>query len=254
MLSNIFSLPIVLITLIALTGCSDDKAVVRVATSPFYPPMIYKKDGALIGIDYEIFKAFCAKKGCKAQIKEYDFPVMLMAVSKGAADIAFSGISITEERQKTLDFSQPYFYNAHHLVSIKPDAKMISDLSELKNYRIGHPIGTVYDELIQTDLEPSGYYDLSQIRHYSDYSQVLKDMQSGNLDLSFMDELTMRLWQNRLGNPVKSVFTFPDEDPWGFAFARRSPLKNEFDAFLNGLGPDGIQDIIDSALSKQGQN
>lgn len=254
MLSKIFSLPIVLITLIALTGCSDDKSVVRVATSPFYPPIVYKKDGALVGIDIEIFKAFCAKVSCTPQIKEYDFPVMLNAVSNGAADIAFSGISITEERQKTIDFSQPYFYNANHLVSIKPDAKIISDLSELKNYRIGYPIGTVYDELIQTDLEPKGHYALMQIRHYSDYSQVLKDMQSGNLDLSFMDELTMRLWQNRLGYSVKSVFKFPQQDPWGFAFARRSPLKNEFNAFLNGLGPDGIQDIIDSALSKQGQN
>lgn len=216
--------------------------------------MSFKKEGTLVGIDHEIFKAFCAKKGCTAQIKEYDFPVMLLAVSNGAADIAFSGISITEERQKTLDFSQPYFYNAHHLVSIKPDAKMIGALSEIKNYRIGHPIGTVYDELIQTDLEPKGHYALSKIRHYYDYSQVLKDMQSENLDLSFMDELTMRLWQNRLGISVKSVFKFPHEDPWGFAFGRRSPLKNEFDTFLNALGPDGIQDIINNALIKQGQN
>lgn len=251
MLSKIFALPIVLITLIALNGCSDDKSVVRVATSPFYPPIVYKKDATLVGIDIEIFKAFCAKISCSPQIKEYDFPVMLQAVANGAADIAFSGISITEDRQTTLDFSQPYFYNANHLVSIAPDAKKMGDLSELKNLRIGYPIGTVYDELVQRNLEPEGYHALLQIRHYTDYTQVLKDMQSGNLDLTFMDELSLRLWQNRHGSLVKSVFTFPQKDPWGFAFPKQSPLKNEFDAFLKKLGPDGIQKIIDQAVGNK---
>ena len=102
---------------------------------------------------------------------------MLQAVANGAADIAFAGISITEERQTTLDFSQPYFNNAIHLVSIAPDAKKISELSELKKFRIGYPIGNVYDEFIERNLAPEGYYALLQIRHYTDYTQVLKDMQ-----------------------------------------------------------------------------
>lgn len=90
MFSKIFTLPIVLITLIALNGCSDNKSVVRVATSPFYPSVVYKKDGTPVGIDIEIFKAFCTKISCSPQIKEYDFPVMLQAVANGAADIAFA--------------------------------------------------------------------------------------------------------------------------------------------------------------------
>jgi polar amino acid transport system substrate-binding protein len=251
MFSKIFTLPIVLIAFIALNGCSDDKSVVRVATSPFYPPIVYKKDGTLVGIDIEIFKAFCAKISCSPQIKEYDFPVMLQAVSNGAADIAFSGISITEERQTTLDFSQPYFHNAIHLVSIAPDAKKISELSELKKFRIGYPIGNVYDEFIERNLAPEGYYALLQIRHYTDYTQVLKDMQSGNLDLTFMDELSLRLWQKKHGSAVKSVFKFPQQDPWGFAFGKRSTLKNEFDAFLKKLGPEGVQKIIDQAVGNK---
>ena len=125
MLSKLLVLPFVLISLFALSGCSDDRSVIRVATSPFYPPIVYKKGGDLAGIDIEIFKAFCAKISCSPQIKEYDFSVMLQAVASSAADIAFAGISITEDRQKTLDFSQPYFHNANHLVSITPDAKAL---------------------------------------------------------------------------------------------------------------------------------
>ena len=251
MLSKIFSLPIALITLVALNGCSDEKSVVRVATSSSHPPVVYEKDDALVGIDIEIFNAFCEKISCSPDIEEYDFPVMLQAVSNGAADIAFSGISITETRQKTLDFSQPYFINTIHLVSIAPDAKAISELSALKNKRIGYTVGIFFDEFVQTYLEPKGYYFLSQVRHYTDSEQALKDMQAGNLDLALVDALNLQFWQIQYGSSVKSVFTFPQKDPWGFVFPKQSPLKNEFDAFLNELGSNGVQKIIDKAVAKK---
>lgn len=254
MISKILSIPIALVAFVFLTGCSDNKPVIKVATSPFNPPMVYKKDGSLAGTDYEIFKAFCEKKGCSAEFKEYDFPVMLHAISNGEADIAFSGISITETRQKTMDFSKPYFENTRHLVSISPQAELIGDLSELKNYRIGYPVGFVYDEFIQTELEPLGYYLLSQIRFYLDYAEVLKDMRAGNLDLVFIDEPTLQLWQSRPDSTAKSVFRFTHEDPWGFAFPKHSPLKNEFNAFLKEIGPTGIQKIIQQTISKSARH
>lgn len=251
MLTNRYVLPLTFIALLSLSACSDNNAVVRVATTPFYPPIVYKEDGDIVGIDVDIFKAFCAKIKCSPEIKEYDFPVMLQAVFSDAADMAFGGISITADRQEKLNFSQPYFINTNHLVSITTDATVISVLSELKNQRIGYPVGTVYDELVQTDLVPSGYYTLPQVRHYTDYTQVLKDMQAGNLDLTVMDKLTLQRWQNQHGHSVKSVYEFPKKDPWGFAFPKQSPLKNEFDAFLKDLGPDGIQKIIDQAVAKK---
>lgn len=248
MFSTRYALPLTLIALLSLSACTDNNAVVRVATTPFYPPIVYTKDGDIVGIEVDIFKAFCAKIKCSPVIKGYDFPVMLQAVSNDAADVAFAGISITQERQKTFDFSQPYFINTNHLVSITADATVISDLSELKNKRIGYPVGFVFDELVQTDFEPSGYYSLSQVRHYTDYTEVLKDMQAGNLDLTIMDQLTLQRWQNQHGHLVKSIVELPKKDPWGFAFPKQSPLKNEFNAFLKALGPDGIQKIIDQAL------
>lgn len=249
MLSKISSLLTTLVAITFLSGCTDNKNVIKVATSPFNAPIVYKKNGVLAGTDYALFNAFCEKINCKPEIKEYDFPVMLQAISSGDADIAFSAISITQTRQKTMSFSQPYFQNTLHLVSITPQAEKIVELSELKKYRIGYPNGFVYDEFIRRDLEPSGYYSMSEVTFYLDYAEVLKDMQVGNINLTLMDALTLQRWQSQQGSAVTSVYQFSQKDPWGFAFPLNSSLRNEFDAFLKELGPKGIQDITQRAVN-----
>ncbi|WP_197713100.1 transporter substrate-binding domain-containing protein [Polynucleobacter necessarius] len=51
-------------------------------------------------------------------------------------DVAFSGISITDKRKEVMDFSQPYYDNAWHLVSMKKKNIEITDLNQLKNTRL----------------------------------------------------------------------------------------------------------------------
>ena len=90
-----------------LVGCSGSKDanVIRVAVSPASPPMLYEKDGKIMGVDYDIFTAYCKSRGCTMKITTYDWQGMLGAVSSGQADVAFSGISITDKRKEAMDLS-----------------------------------------------------------------------------------------------------------------------------------------------------
>lgn len=103
-----------------LVGCSDDKVanVVKVAVSPASPPMLYEQEGKFKGVDFDIFSAYCQSRGCTMDITAYDWQGMLGAVSSGQADVAFSGISITESRQQAMDFSTPYYDNTWYLVAL----------------------------------------------------------------------------------------------------------------------------------------
>ena len=74
--------------------------------------------------------------------------------TSGQADVAFSGISITDKRKEAMDFSQPYYDNAWHLVSLSSKNLKITDLAELKKYSIGFPRGMAYADLIKNELEP----------------------------------------------------------------------------------------------------
>ena len=107
------------LTLIFLTGCSDNKSgsEIKVAVSPTSPPMLFEENKKIQGVDLDIFQGYCKARGCTLKITPYDWQGMLGAVSSGQADVAFSGISITDKRKEVMDFSQPYYDNAWHLVS-----------------------------------------------------------------------------------------------------------------------------------------
>jgi len=248
MLRKLLLAPLIAFGLI-VSGCSDDKVdnVIRAAVSPASPPMLYEKDGKLMGVDYDIFSAYCKSRNCTLKTTAYDWQGMLGAVSSGQADVAFSGISITDRRKQVMDFSTPYYDNTWYLVAMQKNAKPITDLAELKTQRIGYPRGMAYDDLVRNELEPKGYYSLSQVQLYPSYNEVITDLQNGNLDLAFIEKPVLENFKNKLHLPIESVYAFTGKDVLGFAFAKGSALRNDFDKFLVELGPDKLEEMIANA-------
>lgn len=242
-LSALFSL--------GLVACSDssDSKIIKVAVSPASPPMLFADKGKIVGADMDIFQGYCQSRGCTLQVTEYDWQGMLGAVSSGQADVAFSGISITDKRKEAMDFSQPYYDNAWHLVSMQDKGIQITDLSQIKPYSIGYPRGMAYDDLIKTKLEPQGYYSLSQVKLYPSYNEVITDLQNGNLDLAFIEEPVLMNYKNKLKLPVQSSYVFTGFDTLGFAFAKGSKLRDDFNKYLIELGPEKIKAILDKWMS-----
>lgn len=220
-------------------------AEIKVAVSPASPPMLFDDNGTLKGIDLEIFEGFCKARGHTSTITQYDWQGMLGAVSSRQADMAFSGISITEKRKQAMDFSAPYFDNSWHLVALSTRGIKLPDLSGLSAYSIGYPRGMAYNDLIKNDLEPKGLYSLSQVKLYPTYTEVVTDLQNGNLDLAFIEEPVLADFIHKKKLPIESVYAFTGLDQLGFAFAKESPLRADFDAYLQELGPEAIKAIVD---------
>lgn len=248
MISKLRVLGMACMTLLSLVGCSDNKEasnVIKVAVSPASPPMLFDDKGTIKGVDLDIFQGYCASRGCTLKITPYDWQGMLGAVSSGQADVAFSGISITPQRKEAMDFSQPYYDNSWHLVSLKSRNLKITDLSELKKYSIGYPRGMAYNDLIKNELEPKGYYSLSQVKLYPSYSEAVTDLQNGNLDLAFIEEPVLANYEYKMKLPFQSSYVFTGFDKLGFAFAKGSKRRDDFDKYLTELGPEKIKAIID---------
>ena len=236
---------------LGMTACSksSDSQEIKVAVSPASPPMLFDDNGQIVGVDMDIFQGYCKARSCTFKVTPYDWQGMLGAVSSGQADVAFSGISITDKRKEAMDFSQPYYDNAWHLVSMKDKNIQITDLSQLKQYSIGYPRGMAYDDLIKNELEPKGYYSLSQVKLYPSYAEVVTDLQNGNLDLAFIEEPVFLNYQNKLKLPIQSSYNFKGFDKMGFAFAKGSKLRDDFDKYLNEIGADKIKAILDKWMS-----
>jgi polar amino acid transport system substrate-binding protein len=241
---------IVCLTALGITACSkSDSKEIKVAVSPASPPMVFDQNGKIVGADMDIFEGYCKARSCTFKVTPYDWQGMLGAVSTGQADVAFSGISITEKRKEVMDFSQPYYDNAWHLVSMKNRNIQIKDLNELKKYKIGYPRGMAYDDLIRNELEPKGYYSLSKVKLYPSYTEVITDLQNGNIDLAFIEEPVLASYINKMKLPIESDYVFSGYDKLGFAFAKGSKLRDDFDAYLKELGPDNVKAILDKWMN-----
>lgn len=235
--------------LVFLAGCSSDSDdVVRVAVTPASPPNLYEENGKTVGLDLELFEGYCKARGCTMQITAYDWQGMLGAVVSNQADVAFSAISITDERKQVMDFSQPYMENTWNLVSLKERNIHLNDLDQLKQYSIGYPRGMAYSDFIRRELEPKGIYRLDQVKLYPSYNEVLADLQNGNLDLAFLDGTVASVYRKSL--PIQDSYVFTGFDRFGFAFPKGSKLREDFDNYLsNELKPEELQAIIDKWLN-----
>ena len=229
-----------------VSGCSKESQtnVIQVAVSPAIPPMLFEKDGKYTGVDLEIFEGYCKSRGCTFKMTAYDWLGMLGAVSSGQADVAFSGISITDKRKEVMDFSNPYYTSTWELIGLNSRNIKITDLSQLKKYTIAYPTGSVFDEYVKTVLQPKGYYSVDQVKLYPSPAEALIALQNGNVDLVFVDSVMLVNYQKSLNLPVSSSYEVVGFDNLGFAFKRGSKLRDDFNLYLMELGPEKLKEII----------
>ncbi len=235
--------------LLLIAGCSkqDNTKEIRVAVSPASPPNLFEENGQTKGMDLEIFEGYCKSRGCSLKITSYDWQGMLGAVVGGQAEVAFSGISITDKRKEVMDFSQPYLENTWNLMSLKSRNIQFTDLAEWKNYSTGYPRGMAYTDFIKTQMEPKGLYNLDKVKLYPSYNEVLADLQNGQVDLAFLDGTVAAVYRKQL--PIQEAYVFTGFDRFGFAFPKGSPLRDDFDRYLKELGPEKLKIIADKWLN-----
>lgn len=230
---------------LSLAGCGGEApqgGVIRVAVSPASPPNLFEENGKTTGLDLELFEGYAKARGRRLQITSYDWQGMLGAVVSGKADVAFSAISITEPRRKVMDFSRPYMENTWNLVSLKSRNIRLDSLDTLKTYTIGYPRGMAYSDFIRNQLEPKGIYPLAKVKLYPSYNEVMTDLQNGQIDLAFLDGTVASVYRKKL--PLQDSYVFTGFDRFGFAFPKGSPMRADFDRYLDELGEQRRQQII----------
>ena len=86
-----------------------DSEPIRIATNASMPPMVFFKNGKMVGLDVELATRFAASIGRRIEWSNMNFPALIPALVSGNQDMIASGVCITPERQLSIDFSDPYF-------------------------------------------------------------------------------------------------------------------------------------------------
>ncbi|MGI5958751.1 MAG: transporter substrate-binding domain-containing protein [Massiliimalia sp.] len=167
-------------------------------TNAEFPPFEYVSGNEPVGVDIDIAQAIADKLGVELKVENVKFDAALTAVSTGKADLAIAGITVTEERQKSMDFSDPYTTSVQYI--IVPEDSDVAVLEDLAGKKIGVQTGTTGD-LICSD-QVNGYKDDdgnevtgclqdtgASVVQYNSALEAATDMKNGKVDAVVIDKL-----------------------------------------------------------------
>ncbi len=89
-------------------GVDRSNGTLTMATNAAFEPYEYYDDNKIVGIDAEMAQAICDKLGYELKIEDMEFDSIINAVQSGKADIGVAGMTVTEDRLKSIDFTDPY--------------------------------------------------------------------------------------------------------------------------------------------------
>lgn len=153
----------------------------RLATEGAYPPFNYVDDaGKVGGFDVDVGNEICERAGldCEWVVNEWDS--LIPNLIAGNYDAIIASMSITEERMKSIDFTQQYFPPDPSTFLVMAGKSF--DFDKLSGVRIGVQSGT-----LQANHVDTAYAAGNQILKYDSADQALADLSAGNLDMIFAE-------------------------------------------------------------------
>ena len=184
---------------VAVTSAKQDnsKDQLVVATNAEFAPFEYKEGDKFYGIDMEIAKLLADKLGKELVIVDMAFDAVLLSVQQQKADIGMAGLTVTEERAKQVDFSDPY-YNAAQKIICKADDKTFDncktkeDVDKIlqgfdKSVLIGGQNGTTGQYYVEGSSD-FGFKKLKATwKGYANGSLAVQDLINGGINYVIID-------------------------------------------------------------------
>ena len=220
-------LALVAVSLLCGQALAAEKFVV--ATDCTWPPMeMLDANKQPEGFDVDYIKAVAKAGGFEVDVRNIAWDGIFGGVATGQYDIVASATTITEERQKQFDFSNPYYEVAQAVVL--PAGKSIKSLAELKGLKVGGQIGTTGVFVIR---KAGVTVDLKE---YDDVGLAIQDMLGGRLDAVICDDPVALYYVNKKADTAgKLNLSFKTEEKEYYGFTVRKGRKDLVEKLNKGI-------------------
>ncbi|EFU77506.1 basic amino acid ABC transporter substrate-binding protein [Lachnoanaerobaculum saburreum] len=208
------------------------------ATNAEFPPYEYHDGDKIVGIDMDIADAIAKKLGLEVQIEDIAFDSVILEVTSGKADIGLAGISATDERKQSVDFSDTYT-TSKQLIIVKDDSP-IKGSKDLEGKTVGVQTGTTGD-ILASDIK-----DVKPER-YDKGMDAVQALSQGKVDAVIIDsEVAKKFVEETSGLKVLDE-AFADEN---YAIAIKKGNKELLDSVNKALSELKSDGTIDSIIAK----
>ncbi|MFW6264981.1 MAG: basic amino acid ABC transporter substrate-binding protein [Bacillota bacterium] len=199
-----FYLVLVFLVLVSLSSTVLAETYI-VGTNAGFEPFEYVEDGEIVGFDIDLINEIAELQGFEVEIRDLDFASLISALASGTIDIVIAGMTITEERADTVDFTSPY-YEANQAVIVREDSDM--DLTVLfGDNNIGVQSGTTGDLWVDDNLA-SAEILTGDVNFYESYVYMITDLVNENIDAVVLDSpVAARFSETRAVEVVAEIIT-----------------------------------------------
>ena len=231
-------LALVAVSLLCGQAMAAEKFIV--ATDCTWPPMeMLDANKQPIGFDVDFITAVGKAAGFEVDVRNIAWDGIFGGVATGQYDIVAAATTITEERQKQFDFSDPYYEVAQAVVL--PAGKSIKSLADLKGKKVGGQIGTTGIFVMRKANVNA------DIKEYDDVGLAIQDLVGGRLDAVICDDPVALYYVNKKADTAgKLNISFKTEEKEYYGFTVRKGRKDLVEK-LN----KGIKDVKASGVEAQ---
>jgi polar amino acid transport system substrate-binding protein len=247
-------LVIALVAVFAACGAKDDtntdeKTTLVMATNAAFPPYEYKEGDNFAGIDIEIAQAIADKLGMTLEIKDVEFGSIVGGVQTGKFDMGIAGMTVTDERLESVNFSTSYATGIQVVIVTEDSA--IESLDDLKgdgSMKFGVQQDTTGDIYASASVEEDGYGADNVIR-YKTGADAVQALKTGKVQAVIIDNEPAKAFVE--GNKGLKIMdaTYVEED-YAIAIAKtNTELLDKINKALAELEDEGkIAEIVEKYI------
>ena len=196
-----------------------------------YPPFEQGKPGSYTGFDVELVEAIAENIGREAEFEDTSFDTIFVDLGQGKFDMVASAATITDEREKTVDFTNPYYISEQAI--LVQEGSDIDSVEKLSGQTVGVQKGTTGQEFSEEST------DASEVRAYPQGPDAVNALTAGTVDAVVID---IPVAENAVeaSSGIELSAAIPTEEEYGFAVAQgQEELLEELNEGLKETIDDG---------------
>jgi polar amino acid transport system substrate-binding protein len=229
---------VLILVVTAFSACGSGTKKYIIATDATWPPFEYVDDqNKIVGFDIDLMNAIAEKAGIEIEYMNVAFDPLLAGMAQGTYDAAISSITITDDRSKSMLFSDPY-YIAGQMIVVQKNNTSITGKDTLKAKKLGAQLGTTGESLAK---EITG----ATVKSYNQIGLAIQDLLNGQIDAVICDTPIANGYVNKNFATLKIVGDSLTTENYGIAVAKgKTDLLNKINEGLKAAKAAGIIDQL----------
>lgn len=217
--------------------------VLVMGTNAEFPPYEYYEGQEIVGIDAEMAAAVAEKLGMELQIEDMAFDSLIAALSSGKVDMVAAGMTVTEERLASVNFSDTYATGVQVII-VAEDSEIAGE-ADLNGKTVGVQLGTTGD-IFADDIEGA------TVERYNKGMEAVQALSQGKIDAVIIDNEPAKVFVSEVEGLKILEEAFVTED-YAVAIAKdNEELLEKVNTALAELKEDGtLQAIVDKYITAE---